>query len=29
MLKTLTDHVEYAHEGRENVLKMVRGERDS
>lgn len=29
MLKTLTDHVEYDHDGRENVLKMVRGERDS
>jgi anti-sigma regulatory factor (Ser/Thr protein kinase) len=29
MLKTLTDHVEYAREGGENVLRMIRGERDS
>lgn len=29
MLKTLTDHVEYAFEGNENVLRLERSERDS
>ncbi len=29
MLKTLTDHVEYAREGSENVLTVLRSERDS
>lgn len=29
MLKTLTDSLEYAYEGRENVLRVERSERDS